>query len=96
MKEFETLWVVTWFRYVNDTFVIIIDLKVVNQLLNLMNTKHKNIKFTCEIEKNKKLANWKSLTAGKLFIKSIRSSACWTVLGKSVATAKCSIRKYLF
>ena len=56
MKEFEALGVVTWFRYVDDTFVLIKDLKVVDQLLNLMNSKHKNIKFTCEIEKNKKLA----------------------------------------
>ena len=56
MNEFEALGVVTWFRYVDDTFVLIKDLKAVDQLLSLMNSKHKNIKFTCEIEKNKKIA----------------------------------------
>ena len=43
MNEFKALGVVTWFRYVDDTFVLIKDLKVVDKLLSLMNSKHKNM-----------------------------------------------------
>ena len=55
MPEFEKLGLVSWWRYVDDTFVLIKDLKVVDELLKLMNTKHKNIKFTIELERKKKI-----------------------------------------
>ena len=42
-------------RYVDDTFLLFSDLQHVTQFLNYLNSKHDNIKFTCDLEKNNTL-----------------------------------------
>jgi hypothetical protein len=41
-----------WFRYVDDTFVIVKDKDCVEELKLFLNEQHKNIKFTVEVENN--------------------------------------------
>ena len=43
-------------RYVTDIFVLLMSESQVNNLLFYLNSKHKNIRFTCEIEKDRYLA----------------------------------------
>ena len=43
-------------RYMDDTFLLFKDPSHVNLFLNYLNSKHPNIKFTCEIEQNNKLS----------------------------------------
>lgn len=43
-------------RYIDDTFLLFDNEGHVNQFLNYLNKQHKNIKFTCELEKDKKLS----------------------------------------
>ena len=43
-------------RYVGDIFVLLKSESQVNNLLFYLNSKHKNIRFTCEIEKDRYLA----------------------------------------
>lgn len=38
-------------RYVDETFLLFSDLQHVSQFLNYLNSKHDNIKFTCDLEK---------------------------------------------
>ena len=55
MEEFRTkLGVSEWFRYVDDTFVLIKDSFKIEDLLKALNNKDKNIKFTYEVEKKRK------------------------------------------
>ena len=42
-------------RYVDDTFLLFNNHHQINQFLNYLNNKHKNIKFTCDIEENNSL-----------------------------------------
>ena len=42
-------------RYVDDTFILFKSHDHINQFLTYLNSKHNNIKFTCEIEKENKL-----------------------------------------
>jgi len=55
MEEFKRLGVRTSYRYINDTFVLIKKDGNVNDLLSFMNSRPKNIKFTIENERNRKL-----------------------------------------
>ena len=55
MEEFTNLGVKIWHRYVDDTFVLMEKYCDTEKLLTIMNSKHKNIKFTIENEVNKKI-----------------------------------------
>ena len=51
MSKLKELGVTTWFRYVDDTFVVINNNKP-TEVLNFLNSLHNSIKFTCEHEIN--------------------------------------------
>jgi peptide-methionine (R)-S-oxide reductase len=55
MEEFEKLGVRCWYRYVDDTFVLMDKDGSPDELLKIMNKKHSNMQFTVEHEKNKKI-----------------------------------------
>jgi hypothetical protein len=55
MAELELLGVRTWFRYVDDTFVLLEKGSKVEEVVEVLNSKHANIKFTFEEEKKKKI-----------------------------------------
>ena len=50
MKELKDKGVKKWMRYVDDTFVIVESRDNVEDILNMLNKLHKNIKFTAEFE----------------------------------------------
>ena len=52
MTKLISLGVKVWFRYVDDTFVIINSRERVEEVMNFLNTQHHNIKFTVETEAN--------------------------------------------
>ena len=52
MSELGKKGVVTWMRYVDDTFAIVESKDRVSDILNFLNVQHKNIKFTYECEEN--------------------------------------------
>ena len=52
MTKLKSLGVKVWFRYVDDTFVIINSRERVEEVMNFLNTQHHNIKFTVETEAN--------------------------------------------
>ena len=45
-------------RYVNDTYCIFEDINQVESFLEYLNSQHRNIKFTHEVEENNLLAFW--------------------------------------
>ena len=54
-NELKKLGVETWMRYVDDVFAELIDDTNEEEILNFLNNKHKNIKFTIEKSKNNTL-----------------------------------------
>ena len=52
MTKLKSLGVKVWFRYVDDTFVIIYSRERVEEVMNFLNTQHHNIKFTVETQAN--------------------------------------------
>ena len=52
MTKLKSLSVKVWFRYVDDTFVIINSRERVEEVMNFLNTQHHNIKFTVETQAN--------------------------------------------
>ena len=65
MCELEKQGLVIWYRFVDDTFAVIRDASKVEDILKLLNGQHKNIKFTYEKEKNKKIAFLDALVSRK-------------------------------
>ena len=55
MKKLRELGVKHWFRYVDDTFVIIRNINQADAILKFLNEQHKTIKFTMEKEVNNKI-----------------------------------------
>ncbi len=53
--EFEKLGERCWYRYLDDTFVLMDKGGSPDELLRIMNKKHSNMQFTVEHEKNKKI-----------------------------------------
>ena len=45
-----------YFRYIDDTFIIVDDMDKAHQLLDIFNSYHRNLKFTFEAERNSSLA----------------------------------------
>ena len=52
ITKLKSLGVKVWFRYVDDTFVVISGKERVEEVMNFLNTQHINIKFTVETEAN--------------------------------------------
>jgi hypothetical protein len=48
-------WVCVWYRYVDDTFLLLKDKNNAIEVLEWLNVQHRNIKFTCEFENDNKL-----------------------------------------
>ena len=44
-----------WYRYVDDTFLLLKDKNNAIEVLEWLNVQHRNIKFTCEFENDNKL-----------------------------------------
>ena len=52
MAELRNLGVLTWFRFVDDTFVVLNKKSDAEQVLGFLNKQHKNMRFTSELEKD--------------------------------------------
>ena len=50
MNELRNKGVLSWMRYVDDTFVIVENKDKIEDILTFLNSQHKNIKFTVEFE----------------------------------------------
>jgi len=55
MQKLKDLGVKNWMRFVDDVFSVIENKSCSNNILEFMNSQHKNIKFTIEMEKNNKI-----------------------------------------
>ena len=56
MSDLKQLGVIHWFRYVDDTFVVLNSKNDLEKTINYLNSIHKNIKFTFETEKKNSIA----------------------------------------
>jgi hypothetical protein len=56
MDDLKQLGVIHWFRYVDDTFVVLNSRNDLDKTINYLNNIHKNIKFTYETEKKNSIA----------------------------------------
>ena len=50
MNELRNKKVLSWMRYVDDTFVIVENQDKIEDILTFLNSQHQNIKFTVEFE----------------------------------------------